>query len=84
MIIISYLPPESNIVKLMTFLKNTPSPEGTVSKAEGVGRNSSRVSHSSPSSATPSAMNITSTVVLGVAKEICRVSVSIEKSAVAG
>ena len=61
----------------MEFWKNTPSPEGAVSKAEGVGGNSSRVSDSSPS-VTLSSVKIIGTVVLGVVKENCTVSVSTE------
>lgn len=62
-----HLPSESTIVKLMKFLKNTPSPEGKDSKAEGAAGASSRLSHSSPFPITPSTVNMTATVALGVA-----------------
>ena len=73
-----HLPLELIIVKLMEFWKNTPSPEGAVSKAEEVGGNNSRISDSSSFSITPSSVKIIGTVVLGVVEENCTVSVSME------
>ena len=49
----------------MRFLKNTPSPLGMVSKDEGAGGTSTRVSVSSPSPIVPSAVKTTATVIFG-------------------
>ena len=82
--LLKHLPPESCIVKLIRFLKNTPSPEGMVSKADGAGGTSSRVNHSSPSPLVPSMVKIIATVALGVAGLYCIISLSMEKSDIPG
>ena len=82
--LLKHLPPESCIVKPMRFLKNTPSPEGTLSKADGAGGTSSRVSHSSPSPLVPSTVKIIATDALGVAGLYCIISFSMEKSDIPG
>ena len=72
------------MVKLMTFLKNTPSPVGIVSKDEGVGGTSTRVSISSPSPIVPSAVKTTATVVFGASGLYRMTSLSMEMSDMPG